>query len=190
MKNLSGILEILERNPIIGAVRDGQDIDEVVKSSVGVVFILSANLINIKKITQYIQSYDKKVCIHIDLIDGLGKDHAAVDYLKEYVKPDGYITTKVTLAKYAKQAGLFTIQRLFIIDSHSLITGAKNVRETGPDAVEVMPGIAIKILERIKEKISVPIIAGGLISTKDDIIDSLSAGVLAVSTSCRELWNM
>jgi glycerol uptake operon antiterminator len=53
-----------------------------------------------------------------------------------------------------------------------------------------MPGIASKIIGRLKDRINVPVIAGGLISTKDDIIDSLSEGAVAVSTSCKDLWNM
>lgn len=184
------ILEILEQNPVVGAVRNEDDIKEVIKSNVEVVFILSGNLLNIKSMVDTIRSCGKRVCIHIDLIDGLGRDHAAVDFIKEHANPDGYITTKSSLAKYTKAQNLFTIHRLFIIDNHSLVTGIKNVHETAPDAVEVMPGIAVKLIERIKKDISVPIIAGGLISSKEDIIDSLSAGVLAVSTSCRELWNL
>lgn len=187
---MDNILEVLEINPVIAAIRDEGDIGEAVASKAEVIFILSANLLNIKGMVDTIKFHNKKVCVHIDLIEGLGRDHAAIDFLKENVKPDGYITTKAPLARYAKQLGLFTIQRLFIIDSHSLVTGAKNVHETGVDAVEVMPGIASKIIERLKDNINVPVIAGGLISTKDDIIDSLSAGVLAVSTSCKELWNM
>jgi glycerol uptake operon antiterminator len=187
---LNEILRVLESNPIIGAIRNENDIDGVIESGVEVVFILSGNLLNIKGITERIKSCGKRVCIHIDLIDGLGKDHAAIDFLKEYVKPDGYITTRATLAKYAKQSGLFVIQRLFIVDSHSLVTGIKSVHENAPDAVEVMPGIASKIVDKILKEISVPIIAGGLISTKDDIIEALSSGVLAVSTSARDLWDM
>lgn len=190
MKALDDILDILEVNPIIGAVRNEKDIEEVIKSNAKVVFILFGNLMNIKQMTDSIKLCGKKVCIHADLIEGLGRDNAAIDFLQGYVKPDGIITTKVTLARYAKQKGLFTILRLFIIDSHSLVTGIKNVSDTEPNAVEVMPGIASKLIERIIREISVPVIAGGLISTKDDIIDSLSAGVLAVSTSCRQLWNM
>jgi glycerol uptake operon antiterminator len=186
---LANILEYLESNPIIAAIRNESDIKAVIGSKVVVVFILSGNLLNIKNMTERIKSANKAVCIHIDLIEGLGKDHAAIDFLKEYVKPDGIITTRANLAKYAKHAGLFTIQRLFIIDSHSLMTGIKNVRETGCDAVEVMPGIASKLIQRIKNNIDVPVIAGGLITTKEDVIDSLSAGVLAVSTSSKELWN-
>jgi glycerol uptake operon antiterminator len=184
------IIEALGENPIIGAIRSEDDLEDVIRSSAQVVFILSGNLLNIGDMTQYLKSRGKKVCIHLDLIEGLGKDHAAIDFLKKYANPDGCITTKVTLAKYARQAGLFTILRLFIIDSHSLITGIKNVHETSPDAVEVMPGIASKLVERIIGEINVPVIAGGLISTKDDIIDALSAGVLAVSTSAKHLWNM
>lgn len=184
------ILKLLELNPVIGAIRSENDIEEVIKSRVGVIFILYGSLLNIKDITNRIKESGKKVCVHADLIDGLGKDNAAMDFLKEYIKPDGIITTKVTLARRAKQLGMFTILRLFIIDSHSLVTGVKNVQDTAPDAVEVMPGIASKLVERLSKKIDVPVIAGGLISTKDDIIDALSAGVLAVSTSCRELWDM
>lgn len=187
---LNEILSALEQNPIIGALRDTDQIDELIKSSVGVVFILSGNLLNIKDISDNIRLSGKKVCIHVDLIEGLGKDHAAIDYMQKEIKPDGIITTKVSLAKYAKQIGLFTIQRLFIIDSQSLVTGIKNVNETMPDAVEVLPGIASKLIRRLRGKINVPVIAGGLVSTKEDIIDSLSEGAVAVSTSSRELWNM
>lgn len=184
------LLSILESNPVIGAIRDIEQIDELVRSNVGVAFILSGNLLNIKEISDRIRSSGKKICIHVDLIEGLGKDRAAIDYIKKEIKPDGIITTKATLAKYARQEGLFTILRLFVIDSQSLVTGIKNVNDTMPDAVELMPGIASKLIQKLKGKISVPVIAGGLISTKEDIIDSLSEGVFAVSTSCQELWNM
>lgn len=190
VKNLDEILDILEQNPIVAAVRSENDIEYAVKSKASVVFILFGTLMNIKEISDNIKAYGKKVCIHIDLIEGLGRDHAAVDFLKENVKPDGLITTKVNLAKRAKQIGMFTILRLFIIDSYSLVTGIKNVHDTNPDAVEVMPGIASKLMERIRKEIDAPVIAGGLISTKEDIIDALSSGVLAVSTSCSKLWNM
>lgn len=187
---MDGILSALEQNPVIGALRDIEQIDDLIESSVGVVFILSGNLLNIKYISDRVKSSGKKVCIHVDLIEGLGRDHAAIDYVKSEIKPDGIITTKVTLAKYAKQVGLFTIERLFIIDSQSLVTGIKNVNETMPDAVEVLPGIASKMIQRLRGKLGVPIIAGGLVTTKEDIIDSLSEGAIAVSTSCKELWNM
>ena len=38
------------------------------------------------------------------------------------------------------------------------------------------------------EKLSVPVIAGGLISDKEDIIAALDAGATAISTTKEELW--
>lgn len=184
------IFDILESNPVIAAVREVQQVEKAVESNVGVVFILSGDLLNIKNIVETVKRRGKKVFVHIDLIEGLGKDRPAIDFIEKYAKPDGYITTKASLAKYAKQQGLFTILRLFIIDSHSLITGIKNINDNEVDAIEVMPGVASKIIERLKQQVNVPVIAGGLIETKDDIIDSLSTGILAVSTSREELWNM
>lgn len=49
--------------------------------------------------------------------------------------------------------------------------------------VEIMPGIMPEIIERLKIEIKIPIIAGGLISDKKDIIAALSAGADAVSTT-------
>lgn len=184
------IIELLELNPVIAAVRDESGVERAVQSKVEVVFILSGNLLNIQSMVEMIKHGQKKVLIHIDLIEGLGKERAAIDFLQKYVQPDGYITTKVSLAKYAKQQGLFTILRLFIIDSHSLVTGIKSINETRLDAIEVMPGIASKLIKRLKEQVDIPVIAGGLIETKEDIIESLSTGVLAVSTSREGLWDI
>ncbi len=35
-----------------------------------------------------------------------------------------------------------------------------------------------------------PIIAGGLIKEKKDIMNSLSAGAIAISTTTHKLWNL
>lgn len=184
------ILESLQEYPIIAAIRDEHGLEKAIESEVKVVFILSGNLLDIKDTVDTIRSHGKKTLVHLDLIGGLGRDNSAVDFLAQHARPDGYITTKVSLAKYAKQQGLFVVQRLFIIDSLSLATGIKSIKDTTPDAIEVMPGIASKLIERLKKQVSVPIIAGGLISSKSDIIETLSTGVLAISTSSEGLWNM
>ena len=42
----------------------------------------------------------------------------------------------------------------------------------------------------MENEVRVPIIAGGLIQTKKDIIESLSAGAMAISTTKQELWTL
>ncbi|MNH46145.1 dihydroorotate dehydrogenase 1B [compost metagenome] len=53
-----------------------------------------------------------------------------------------------------------------------------------------MPGVASKIIKSMERKVHLPIIAGGLIQTKKDIIESIGAGAVAVSTTKRVLWEL
>ena len=96
--------------------------------------------------------------------------------------------TKNNQLKAAKELGMLTVQRLFIIDSLSIQTTVKTSALIKPDAIEIMPGIMPKITKKLSEVIEVPVIVGGLISEKEDIEKALESGALGVSTSCRELW--
>lgn len=54
-----------------------------------------------------------------------------------------------------------------------------------------MPGIASKIINKLETKVkNIPIIAGGLIKEKKDVIESLSAGAVAISTTSWDLWDL
>ena len=46
-----------------------------------------------------------------------------------------------------------------------------------------------KIIRRLAASVRVPIVAGGLISDKEDIVGALAAGALAVSSTNAALWN-
>jgi glycerol uptake operon antiterminator len=182
--------EMLLENPIIAAVRDNEGLEKAINSSLPIVFLLYGSIITVPELCERLKASGKTVFIHLDLIEGLRGDSSAVEYIKRYAAPAGIITTKSTNIRYAKQQGLLTIQRIFVIDSFSLTTGVKGINENGPDAVEVMPGIAGKIIQRLEKKINVPIIAGGLIETKEDIMEALSSGAVAISTTRDGLWTL
>ena len=182
--------EILIENPIIAAVRNDDDIRLACASKSLIVFVLYGNVMSISGICKKLKASNKKVFVHIDMVDGLKGDLAGIEFIKRYAEPYGIITTKPTNVKHAKSLGMNTIQRIFIIDSLSLKTGVKNVLDVCPTAVEVMPGVASKIISNMQEKVHIPIIAGGLIQNKKDAVNSLAAGALAVSTTSHELWNM
>ena len=55
--------------------------------------------------------------------------------------------------------------------------------------IEVLPGVMPKITRRICQNSRVPVIAGGLISDKEDII-ALSAGAVSISTTNQAVWFM
>ena len=52
-----------------------------------------------------------------------------------------------------------------------------------------MPGLMPKIIKKISQETHVPLITGGLIKEKEDIINALNAGALSVSTTDTKLWN-
>lgn len=182
-----GIVEILEDNPIIAAIKDVNDVDLALSTDVGVIFMLCGSILDIKDITERVKAKNKKIFVHIDLINGLGRDDDAIKFLK-MSGVDGVITTKPSLIKIIKNEGLIAIQRLFMLDSRSLETGIKSILEDKPHAVEIMPGLACKVIERIHNYVNIPIIAGGLMLDKCDIINALSCGAVGISTSAKKLW--
>lgn len=181
------ILDDLRQKPIIAAIKNIKDVDLALERDVRVIFLLCGGIMNIKDTVKRIKNKGKKVFAHIDLVEGLGKDEEAVRFLK-HAGVDGVITTKPTLIKAIKNENLIAIQRIFLLDSRSLETGIKNILEDKPNAVEIMPGLAYKVIEKIHRYINVPVIAGGLILDKSDIENALSSGAVGISTSSKDLW--
>ncbi len=174
-------------NPVIPAIRKDSEFVDAVNSSANVVFMLKADIMTLKQVIE--NKGDKKVFVHIDMADGVGKDRKGVELLKS-MGVDGIITTKNHLVYYAKEQGLFTVQRFFIIDSASFATAKESVANTKPDYAELLPGVIPRIIKEFMETTDVPVIAGGLIADKQDIINALSAGAEAVSTAKKDLWEI
>lgn len=59
-----------------------------------------------------------------------------------------------------------------------------------PDAVEILPGLMPKIIKKLCSTVNVPIIAGGLISDKEDVMNALTAGAVAISVTNQRVWFM
>lgn len=177
-------------NPIIAAVKNEQDLAEVVNYDCNVIFLLSGNVFSLHETVEMLQAKDKTVFIHVDLIDGISNDTYGLEYIVKKVKPDGIISTKGNLILAAKELGVFTIQRLFILDSLSYQRSIHGVIKYKPDAIEILPGIMHKITKRVKSDVRIPVIAGGLIKDKEDVISALQAGAIAVSSTSHNIWSL
>ena len=187
---MSNFFEQIEINPIIAAINDLERLDKALNSPCENIFLLTGNIFNLKEIAYKVKSKKKGLYIHIDLIDGFSKDTWGLEYIVKNIHPDGIITTKSNLVRMSKDLGSFTIQRLFILDSMSLEKGIQSIKAIRPHAIEILPGIMPKIVKKIYEETQIPIITGGLIMDKEDIIQSLNAGAIAISSSNEEVWNM
>ncbi|MBC2850740.1 glycerol-3-phosphate responsive antiterminator [Cetobacterium sp. 8H] len=175
---------ILTENKKIIAVKDINSLESAISSSSKIIFLLSSDICSIEETTRQIKASGKLCFIHLDMIQGLNtKDNSAIDYLKENTFADGVITTKSQVAKYAHKVGFLVVLRCFLIDSLSLNTTLKLFNETFIDAIEILPGVMPKIIQKLCKKSSIPIIAGGLISDEEDIEIALKSGAVAVSTT-------
>lgn len=83
---------------------------------------------------------------------------------------------------------MIAVQRLFLLDSLALETSYKVIERAQPDYLEVLPGIMPEIIKEVREQAQIPIIAGGLIRTKENVLQALEAGAEAVTTSNPDLW--
>ncbi len=179
------LIECMERSPIIAAVRQEQW-DAVLGSPVEVIFHLRAGIMTVGDCIKQAHEAGKKMLVHIDLAEGIGKDRSGIEYLMK-CGVDGIISTRAGLIRQARELGIPAVQRFFALDSQGLDSISDMIESYPPDLIEIMPGTMNKVIERFSGG-AIPVIAGGLIETKAEVTGALGAGAAAVSTGKRELW--
>lgn len=179
----------LKRKPIITSLVNKEELPSILQSTSNIVFVLKSDIFSIEAIVEQIRDAGKLSFIHFDLIDGIGKDKMGVAYMAEKIGIDGIVTTKSSIITEGKKHGLMTIQRLFVFDSVSLDNGIKITKTSQPDAIEVLPGmVCTRIMQRIRDEVNVPVIAGGLMVDLTDLEAALKSGAIGISSSSKELW--
>ncbi|WP_157037659.1 glycerol-3-phosphate responsive antiterminator [Ornithinibacillus californiensis] len=179
MINLQGVLP---------AVRSMKDFEHVLDSKHENIIVLETRLSQLQNMVKYLRQANKNVFIHADLIQGLKVDEYGLEYLINNIKVDGIISTRGNVISTAKKHRIMGIQRLFAIDSHAINHNVKLCKSIQPDYIEVLPGIIPHIMREIHEETGIPVIAGGLIRTKEEVENTLNGGAAAVTTSNKELW--
>lgn len=187
---LRSLLEQLQINPIIAAVGNEESLETALLSECRVIFLLMGNILDIGALTERVQEAGKLCVIHLDLIEGYSNKEIAVDAIHRFTGAQGIISTRGTLIRRAKQLGMVAIQRGFMLDSRSLNSFDSQIQLSRPDFVEILPGLLPKVITELRGRVDVPIIAGGFIHEKEDVIAALNAGALAVSASSSEIWRM
>lgn len=190
---MKSFYHIVEKNPIIAAVKDMEALKKSCQmENIQIIFVLFGDICSIKDIVQVIKKHGKTAMVHIDLISGLSPKEAAVDFIYEQTDADGIISTKLFLIEHAKELSMYTVLRFFVMDSLALqyIKNLENQAKIMPDFIEVLPGVMPKIIQKICKESNVPMIAGGLIEDKEDVIGALKAGAVAVSTTNQMVWEL
>lgn len=180
--------DLLEISPVIAAVKEESGMEAALATDCAMIFILFGNVCNIAEAVKRVKQSGKLAIVHLDLVAGLSSKEVSVDFIKNNTEADGIISTKPVLVKHAMEIGLYGVFRTFIIDSIALSNMKKQIETFKPDFMEVMPGIMPRVLEEMRGCTDVPIIAGGLLRDKKDILAAFDAGADAVSTTNASLW--
>ncbi|WP_066368952.1 glycerol-3-phosphate responsive antiterminator [Neobacillus fumarioli] len=175
---------------ILPAAADMKEFERFLQSPYEIGIFLDMHIAQLKNISLMAKQYGKKMIYHVDLIRGMKSDEYATEYICQQFKPFGLISTKTTVIQKAKQKGVIAIQRIFLIDRHALEKSYKLIEKTQPDYIEVLPGAMPWMIAEVKERVKIPILAGGLIRTAKEAQSALEAGAEAITTSKRELWDI
>lgn len=183
---------LLQRRKVIPAVKRITDLPVVFATSKAAVIILLGGSINeLDEIKRASQKYpDKVFLMHIDLLNGVGKDAEGIRFLKQ-VGFHGIVSVKSQLLHVAQEFEMLTVQRLFLLDSESVKSGEKLLKKISPDAIEILPAVVPKFVIQEYAKITEqPLLGGGLLRTEEDVKIALDKGFDGVTVSRQNLWNL
>jgi glycerol uptake operon antiterminator len=178
----------LKGQSLIPVSKNKRQYDLFLKSSYEYGVYLDTDLLHLKPISKLAKENEKKILIHTDLIQGLKNDEYSIEYICQEIKPYGIISTRPSVIAKAKKRGLMTIQRIFLLDSQALEKSYAIAQKTQADYLEILPGVIPGFIKKIANDIKIPILAGGLVTTKEEVNCALNAGAQAVTTSHVALW--
>ncbi|PYI53828.1 glycerol-3-phosphate responsive antiterminator [Paenibacillus flagellatus] len=174
---------------MIASVTNERSLDSALASGVRRINLVSGGIDRLQTIVRRVRETDKRLFVHIEMVEGIGRDAAFIRYMAETFRPDGIITTKSGIVQAAKQAGLIAVQRVFAIDTVALDTALRTVAASRPDEVELMPGLLPRIVRHVKDRIDSPLIVGGLIRRREEAQEAFAMGADYVSVSDESLWH-
>ncbi len=183
----SELYDCLADCPVIAAIHESR-FEAALKSPASIIFLLGGNLLTVEERIKAVHAAGKRIFIHIDLAEGIGKDRAGGEFLAR-CGVDGIISTKASMIRAAKEFGIVSVQRFFALDSQGVNSIGEMIESSRPDLIEIMPGVALKVIKQFSGR-GTPVIAGGLIENKTELTEALANGAEAVSTGKEELWYM
>ena len=185
-------VRMVEANPVIAAVKSDEGLRHCLETDIGIVFTLYGDLGSIEGIVKQIKDAGKIAMVHIDLVNGMQPKEVSLDFIRNRTEADGIITTKYSLVQHAKSLELNTVLRMFMLDSTSMETLDRYSRQDSvqPDIMELLPGTLLPdVIRRANKICRVPVMASGLITRKEEIMNALKNGAVSISTTNEKLWN-
>ena len=183
MKEINTMIDILKNQICVPVVHSMKRLEKFIESDLIVCILQDIHISLLEHMIKTLHDNNKLALVHIDMVHGISSDEHGAEFLCQRLRADGVISSKTRIIETTKKNKKIAIQRMFLIDSKSIGRGIETLQKSQPDIVEVMPAIAYKIIPYIKSQINMPLIGGGLLKTKEDILQGLEAGCMAFTVS-------
>ena len=133
---------LLEQTHIIPSIRAPEFIASSARAPGKVVYFLFGNPEHIAEMVEVVAAAGKVPMVNIDLAAGLARDEVFRCLYLAHRQVQGIISTHIEPLRAARDFGLFTIKRTFLLDSAALDCSLHSLKQFLPDALEIMPAIA------------------------------------------------
>jgi glycerol uptake operon antiterminator len=181
-------LRLARQFPVAAAMKSNEDMQVALASDALLLFLLKGDAFQLAPFVIEAHQRGKGVVVHVDLVSGIGKDRAGIQYLHQ-IGIDAIITSRSQLVSAGRAEGLTTIQRLLLVDDSALDTGVRTIARAAPDIVEILPGIIFpEVAPTLQRLLPGPFIAGGFIRSAAEVARVQAAGGILSSSSTYTLW--
>jgi glycerol uptake operon antiterminator len=183
-------LRLAHQFPVAAAMKSNEDMQVALDSDALLLFLLKGDAFQLAPFVTQAHQRGKGIVVHVDLVSGIGKDRAGIQYLRQ-MGIDAIITSRSQLVSAGRAEGLTTIQRLLLVDDSALDTGVKTIARAAPDIVEILPGIIFpEVAPTLQRLLPGPFIAGGFIRSAAEVARIRAAGGILSSSSTYTLWHI
>ena len=182
-------LRLARQYPVAAAMKSNEDMQVALESDALLLFLLKGDAFQLAPFVLEAHQRGKGVVVHVDLVSGIGKDRAGIQYLHQ-IGIDAIITSRSQLVSAGRAEGLTTIQRLLLVDDSAFDTGVRTIARAAPDIVEILPGIIFpEVASTLQRLLPGPFIAGGFIRSAAEVARVQAAGGILSSSSTNTLWH-
>lgn len=186
---LSEFLARLAESPCCAAITSDTNLEAALASRVSMLFVLRGDGLELKPLVRRVHDAGRLVAVHLDLVDGLRPDRAAIAWLSR-AAVDAVISSHGQLMPAIRREGMVGIHRLLLVRRGLLDSAVSAVTHSQADIVEVLPGVILPEVKSLLPHLNVPLLAGGFIRTEEEARAALAAGASGVTTSSESLWGV
>ena len=93
-------MSLFANRKVAAAVRTEEDFQAALASKVDIIFLLYSDLLTIERQIGRAHAAGKKLFIHMDFAEGIGKDRVGLEFVKQK-GADGILTTKTGMIRTA-----------------------------------------------------------------------------------------